>query len=132
MDRVKLAQKRVENHWTKEICMLNLSIHSLFSISEILQSQMDDRWLYAHHVSPFCGECRCAKKNKKTLHGYSILYIKKVQQQCKELWIKVCIILLTCSKALAIYVTRMAAKVPSFMALLKTSEEHGGHSKHTA
>lgn len=31
---------------------------------------------------------------------------------------------LTCSKALAVYVSRMAGKVPSFMAFLKTSEEH--------
>lgn len=31
--------------------------------------------------------------------------------------------ILTCSKALAVYVTRMAGKVPRLMALLKTSEE---------
>lgn len=34
------------------------------------------------------------------------------------------IIILTCSKALAVYVTRMAGKVPSFMAFLKTSEKY--------
>lgn len=30
---------------------------------------------------------------------------------------------LTCSKALAVYVTRMAGKVPSLVAFLKTSEK---------
>lgn len=46
--------------------------------------------------------------------------------------VEVRIILLTCSKALAVYVTRMAAKVPSFMAFLNTSDEHGTEdSQHT-
>ncbi len=35
----------------------------------------------------------------------------------------VSIVVLTCSRALAVYVTRMAGKVPSFMVFLKTSEE---------
>lgn len=39
---------------------------------------------------------------------------------------------LTCSKALAVYVTRMAAKVPSLVAFLKTSEKQHQHFKPSA
>lgn len=42
--------------------------------------------------------------------------------------ITIVMMILTCSKALAVYVTRMAGKVPRLMALLKTSgeDEEGG------
>lgn len=56
--------------------MLNLNIHNLFSISEIFKSNVDDRRLYAHHHSVMNVD---VQRKKKTLHGYSILYIKKVQ-----------------------------------------------------
>lgn len=39
----------------------------------------------------------------------------------------VCIRLLTCSKALAVYVTKMPGNVPSFTAFLNTSEGNGVH-----
>lgn len=42
-----------------------------------------------------------------------------------------CAALLTCSRALVVYVTRMAGNVPSFMAFLKASDEHETeHGKH--
>lgn len=44
---------------------------------------------------------------------------------------KITFITLTCSKALAVYVTRMAGKVPSFVAFLKTSETHGHNTEHS-
>lgn len=46
---------------------------------------------------------------------------------CSYFTVKSIIIILTCSKALAVYVTRTAAKVPSFMAFLKTSEKQNTH-----
>lgn len=54
--------------------------------------------------------------------GYKIIInFKKIM----FIYVKIIIIIiLTCSKALAVYVTRMAGKVPSFMAFLKTSEKY--------
>lgn len=57
--------------------------------------------------------------------GYKIIInLKKIIMFIYVKIIIIIIIILTCSKALAVYVTRMAGKVPSFMAFLKTSEKY--------